>query len=42
MTLLSATGLTKAYGGVRAVDALDLSVDAGQMVAMIGPNGAGK
>lgn len=42
MTLLSATGLTKAYGGVRAVDAVDLGVDAGQMVAMIGPNGAGK
>ena len=42
MTLLSATGLTKTYGGVRAVDAVDLAVDAGQMVAMIGPNGAGK
>ena len=42
MTLLSATGLTKAYGGVRAVDGVDLAVDAGQMVAMIGPNGAGK
>ncbi len=42
MTLLSAAGLTKAYGGVRAVDGVDLAVDAGQMVAMIGPNGAGK
>ena len=42
MTLLSATGLTKTYGGVRAVDAVDLAVDAGQMVAVIGPNGAGK
>ncbi len=41
MTLLSATGLTKAYGGVRAVDGVDLAVDAGQLVAMIGPNGAG-
>jgi branched-chain amino acid transport system ATP-binding protein len=42
MTLLSATGLTKTYGGVRAVDAVDLAVGAGQMVAVIGPNGAGK
>ncbi len=42
MTLLSATGLAKSYGGVRAVDGVDLEVASGEMVAMIGPNGAGK
>ena len=42
MTLLAASGLTKSYGGVRAVDGVDLEVASGEMVAMIGPNGAGK
>jgi len=35
--------LTKVYpGGVRAVDALDLSVQAGEIFGLLGPNGAGK
>jgi branched-chain amino acid transport system ATP-binding protein len=42
MTLLIATGLAKRFGGVRAVDGVDLEVASGRMVAMIGPNGAGK
>ncbi len=42
MTLLAATGLAKSYGGVRAIDGVDLEVASGEMVAMIGPNGAGK
>jgi ABC-2 type transport system ATP-binding protein len=35
-------GLTKRYGDLIAVDALDLAVPAGSVVALLGPNGAGK
>ena len=42
MSLLSASGLAKAYDGIHAVNGVDLDVAAGEMVAMIGPNGAGK
>jgi ABC-2 type transport system ATP-binding protein len=35
-------GLTKTYGGVRAVDDLSFTLDAGQVVGFLGPNGAGK
>ncbi|MDP9443679.1 MAG: ATP-binding cassette domain-containing protein, partial [Actinomycetota bacterium] len=41
-TLLEVRGLTKHFGGVVAVDRVDLDVAAGEIVAMIGPNGAGK
>lgn len=40
--VLEARGLAKAYGGVRAVAGVDLSVEAGRLLALIGPNGAGK
>ncbi|MFY1670416.1 ATP-binding cassette domain-containing protein [Plantactinospora sp. WMMB334] len=36
------TGLTKHYGPVRALAALDLTVPAGQVFGFLGPNGAGK
>jgi branched-chain amino acid transport system permease protein len=40
--LLEVAGLTKRYGGVTALDHLDLKVAAGEILALIGPNGAGK
>jgi ABC-2 type transport system ATP-binding protein len=39
---ISLAGVSKAFGGVRAVDGVDLTVDAGEVVALLGPNGAGK
>jgi ABC-2 type transport system ATP-binding protein len=39
---IEATGLTKSFGDVRAVDGVDLSVPTGSVYGMLGPNGAGK
>ena len=40
--MLKVTGLTKIFGGLRAVDDASLNVHEGRIVALIGPNGAGK
>jgi branched-chain amino acid transport system permease protein len=40
--LLSATGLTKHYGGLAANSDIDFSVNHGEIRGIIGPNGAGK
>ena len=42
MSLLEARGISKRFGGVQAVSALDLDVAEGEVVGVIGPNGAGK
>ena len=42
MTLLETKGLTAGYGDFRALFGIDLSVAAGETVAVIGANGAGK
>jgi branched-chain amino acid transport system ATP-binding protein len=42
MTLLETRGLSKSFGGLRAVDGVDFSVAAGSLTGIIGPNGAGK
>jgi ribose transport system ATP-binding protein len=40
--LFEARGLSKRYGGVRALDGADLTVRAGRIHAVLGENGAGK
>jgi branched-chain amino acid transport system ATP-binding protein len=40
--MLEVEGLSKAFGGLRAVEKASLRVDAGEIVGLIGPNGAGK
>ena len=39
---ISATGLVKTFGHVRALDGLDLTVHTGEVQGFLGPNGAGK
>ena len=40
--LLSLRGLTRRFGGLTAVDAVDLDLGKAELVSIIGPNGAGK
>ena len=40
--LLSLRGLTRRFGGLTAVDGIDLDLRQGELVSIIGPNGAGK
>ena len=40
--VLSVSALCKHFGGVRALDGLDLQVRRGEILGIVGPNGAGK
>jgi len=42
VSLLEVRGLTRRFGGLRAVAGLDFSVNPGEILGLIGPNGAGK
>ena len=42
MALLELKGVSRHFGGVRAVDGLDLAIESGQIFGLIGPNGSGK
>ena len=42
MALLESKQLTKAFGGLLAVDQVDLTIEKGMIAGLIGPNGAGK
>lgn len=42
MSILEVKNLTIQFGGLRAVDDFNLSLEQGELVAIIGPNGAGK
>jgi ABC-type branched-subunit amino acid transport system ATPase component len=41
-TLLTVRGLAKHFGGLKAVDGVDMAVRRGEIQALIGPNGSGK
>lgn len=42
MSVLQVRGITVRYGGVVAVNDVDLTIEEGQVLGVIGPNGAGK
>jgi branched-chain amino acid transport system ATP-binding protein len=42
MSVLATKGLVKKFGGVHAVDHVDVAFEAGKITALIGPNGSGK
>jgi neutral amino acid transport system ATP-binding protein len=42
MSLLEAQNISKAFGGIRALDRCSVSVESGSITGLIGPNGSGK
>lgn len=41
-SVIDVRGLVKSFGSTRALDGLDLTLDAGEVLGFLGPNGAGK
>ncbi len=42
MSILEANGVSKAFGGIQALNACSIGVEQGQIMGLIGPNGSGK
>src|SRR6185312_9187515 len=42
MSLLEVRGVSKAYGGIQALNACSLAAEQGKITGLIGPNGSGK
>src|SRR6202035_4388183 len=42
MSLLEAQDISKAFGGIRALDMCSISIEKGSITGLIGPNGSGK
>lgn len=42
MPLIEIRGLSKAFGSVKAVDGIDLDINAGEFITLLGPSGSGK
>ena len=40
--LVEITGLTKNYGGLKALDDVNISLESGRIIGLLGPNGSGK
>jgi len=42
MSLLEVTSVTKRFGGIVALDGVDISIEEGEILGLVGPNGSGK
>ena len=42
LSLLTATSISKRFGGVHALSEVDFTINHGEIYGLIGPNGAGK
>ena len=42
MAILTCNNLSKRYGSVQALDAINVNIEPGRIVGLLGPNGSGK